>query len=236
MSDARRSNDVSDRVAARYARRSMQGYARWKIRFDPIYGGVLEALRDVRTPIVDVGCGIGLLPFFLREHGLTVPIAGFDFDERKIAAARDAGRGDRDLVFGVGDARDDLPLGHSVVLLDILHYFDAASQQRILGNAARAVPEGGVVVIRQPLRDASWRYRFTALVDAIGRGIRWMRAESLRYPERDEVIAPFGQFDVSIRPLWGRTPYNNYLFVLRKRAARAARPPALVGSAFFRCY
>jgi SAM-dependent methyltransferase len=189
------------------------------VRFDPIYGGVLEALRDVQTPLVDVGCGMGLLALYLREHGVTVPIVGLDFDERKIALAKKATVDDRDLDFHVGDAREPLPANHSVVILDILHYFDSASQQRILENAARAVPPGGVVVIRQPLRDASWRYRFTALVDAFGRAIRWMRAEALNYPTREDVVRAFAGFDVDAKPLWGGMPYNNYLFVFRRRTS-----------------
>lgn len=194
----------------------MQGYARWKVRFDPIYGGVLEPLRGLQTPLVDVGCGIGLLPFYLREHGFTAPILGIDFDERKIAVAKEAARHDAHIEFKVGDAREPMPGGHNVVILDILHYFDSASQRRILENTARSIPPGGVVVIRQGLRDDSWRYRFTAIVDAIGRAIRWMRAEALNYPTREDVLAPFAGFDVEVRSLWGRTPYNNYLFVLRR--------------------
>ncbi len=210
---------VADRIASRYEGRSLQGYARWKVRFDPIYGGVLEPLRGLQTRVIDVGCGIGLLAFYLREHGVAAPILGIDFDERKIAVAKKAATKDPTIAFEVGDAREPLPEGN-VVILDILHYFDSASQRRILDNAARSVPPAGVVVIRQGLRDGSWRYRFTALVDAIGRGIRWMRAEALNYPTREEVTAPFAGFDIEVQPLWGRTPYNNYLFVFRRRHGR----------------
>ena len=211
------SSAVPKRIASLFASRSVQGYARWKVQFDPIYGGVLDALRNVHTPILDVGCGLGLLAFYLREHGVTAPVLGIDFDERKIAFAQEAASHYRDLEFRVGDARAPMPAGHNVVILDILHYFDAASQRTILENAARAVPSGGLVVIRQPVRDASWRYGFTKFVDAIGRAIRWMRAENLNYPTRDEVLAPFADFDADVRSFWGRTPYNLYLFVLRRR-------------------
>jgi 2-polyprenyl-3-methyl-5-hydroxy-6-metoxy-1,4-benzoquinol methylase len=208
---------LSNRIAALYEGRTLQGYVRWKVRYDPIYEGVRDAVRDVTTPLVDLGCGVGLLPVYLREHGFAAPIVGIDFDERKIAAARRATAGYANVQFRTGDARDPLPEGHGVLILDILHYFDSASQRRILENAAASVPRGGVVVIRQGLRDASWRHRLTALVDAIGRGIRWMRAETLNYPTREEVLAPFHDCDVEVRPFWGGTPYNNYLFVLRRR-------------------
>jgi len=218
---------LANRIASLYDSRSLQGYVRWKVRFDPIYEGVLAPLRDTTKPILDLGCGVGILSFFLREHGIASPILGIDFDERKIAQAKKAATRSRDIAFEVGDARAPLPDGYNVVVLDLLHYFDSASQQRILENVAHAVPPGGIVVIRQGLRDGSWRYRFTAIVDAIGRAIRWMRAEALNYPTRDEVTRAFADFDIAITPLWGGTPYNNYLFVLsrRNRGAVGLGPP-----------
>lgn len=205
--------EVSDRIAARYGSRALQGYARWKIRMDAGYGAVLEALRGRDLPLVDIGCGIGLLSFYLREQGYTARVTGVDFDARKIEAARQAGRGDSAVEFRVGDARDPIPQGHNVVLLDILHYFDSASQRAILENVARAVPRGGAVILRQPIRDRSWRYRLTARVDSLARTLRWMKAESLNYPTREEVCAPFAGFTREIRPLWGSMPYNTYFFV-----------------------
>ncbi|MGZ5444246.1 MAG: class I SAM-dependent methyltransferase [Thermoanaerobaculia bacterium] len=211
--------DVSNRIAALFDRRALQGYVRWKIRTDPAYSAALEALRGRDLPLVDLGCGVGLLAFYLREHGYTAPVIGVDFDQRKIDVARLAAKRYRGVDFIAGDARDPLPDGHNVVILDLLHYFDAASQRKILINAARAVPPGGAVILRQPIRDASWRYRLTRRVDALARTFRWMKAESLNYPTRDQVTAPFEGFASDIRPLWGRMPYNTYFFVFTRSAA-----------------
>ena len=209
--------EVAERLASLFDRRSLQGYARWKVRTDPAYAAVLDAVRERNQPLLDLGCGIGLLPFYLREHGFTAPVIGVDFDQRKIDVARVAAQRYRGIDFIAGDARDPLPHDHDVVILDILHYFDAASQQQILGNAARAVPPGGVVVIRQGIRDASWRHRLTLIVDALARTFRWMKAEHLNFPTRDDVTSAFADgFDAEIRPMWGRMPYNSYLFVFRR--------------------
>jgi hypothetical protein len=115
-----------------------------------------------------------------------------------------------------------LPEGHSVVILDILQYFDASSRRGILENAAGAVPPGGVVIIRQALRDRSWRYRLTSFVDGMARTFHWMKAEHLEFPTREEIAAPFAGFAADIRPLWGNMPYNNYLLVFTR--PEAARP------------
>jgi SAM-dependent methyltransferase len=209
--------ELADRLARLYERRSLQGYVRWKVSTDPLYRAVFENVHlDDRFPLVDVGCGVGLLAFYLRERGYAAPILGIDFDSRKIEVARHAARHYRDVEFVAGDARDPLPRDHNVILLDILQYFDPDSQRLILENAARAVPAGGTVVLRQAVRDHSWRYRLTARVDAFARTIRWMRAEDLVYPTPESIVAPFSGFSANVTPLWGRMPFNNYLFVFRR--------------------
>jgi SAM-dependent methyltransferase len=206
-------NDLATRIAALYDRAILRSYVRWKIRTDPVYSAVLGRLRGRNVPLIDVGCGVGLLPFFLREHGYDVPILGFDFDDRKIEAARKAAVRYRGIDFATGDARNPFPHDHNVVILDVLQYFDSASQQRILINASEAVPPGGIVILRQGVRDGSWRHRFTTMIDASARALRWMKAERLNFPGRDEIMAPFDGFSAEVAPLWGRTPFNNYLFV-----------------------
>ncbi|HUR81671.1 MAG TPA: class I SAM-dependent methyltransferase [Thermoanaerobaculia bacterium] len=207
---------LSNRLASLYERRALQGYVRWKVRTDPAYSAALEALRGRDHPLVDLGCGVGLLAFYLREHGYASPIIGVDFDERKIELARIAARRYRGVDFLVADARGPIPENHNVVILDILHYFDSESQQKILANAANAVPRGGAVIIRQPLRDSSWRYRMNITVDSLARTFHWMRAESINYPTREELVAPFAGFSQEVRPLWGRMPYNTHFAVFTR--------------------
>jgi len=211
--------EIAERLASLYDRRSLQGYVRWKVRTDPAYSAVRRVLRGRSRPVVDLGCGVGLLPFYLREHGHAAPMTGIDFDQRKIDVARNAARRYDDIEFIAGDARDALPADHDIVIVDILHYFDSASQQTILANAARAAGDDGLIVIRQGIRDSSWRYRLTAFVDGLARVFKWMKAEQLNLPTRAEVEAPFTDFVAEVRPLWGRMPYNSYLFVFRRPAA-----------------
>jgi len=205
--------NLPDRLASLYPGRALQSYVRWKVRSDPAYAAVRDALGARERSLVDVGCGVGLLAFYLREHGYEAHIIGIDFDARKIELARQAATRYRKIDFVTGDARNPLPRDHTIVFLDILHYFDPASQQQILANAARA---GSWVILRQPVRDSSWRYRLTRLVDALARAFGWMKAESLHYPTREEIVAAFDGFRSEIRPLWGRMPYNTYFFVFRR--------------------
>ena len=211
---------IARQVSLLYDRRSLRGYVYWKVRSDLAYEAVRKVLHGRRQPVIDLGCGVGALAFFLREHGFAAPITGIDFDDRKIDAARRASNGYADVEFIRADVRDPLPAGRNLVLLDVLQYVDPAAQQRILENGARTIPAGGVMVIRQGIRDRSWRHKISMAVDAFGRLSRWMRAERLHFPAMDDVLRPFRDgFDAQIAPLWGRTPYNNYLFVFTRHEA-----------------
>lgn len=211
--------DVVASLAARFESRFVQGYVRSKLRTDPVYAAVLAVLENHPHPIVDVGCGVGLLPLLLRENGFTPSIVGLDSDTRKIDAATRAMSARTEL--RVGDARDPLPPDHSVVMLDLLHYFTADEQRQILANAARAVPPGGVIIIRDAIDDGSWRYRTTWLAESFARLIFWLNAERLNFPTRELLMSSLTGFTIEMQPLWGRTPFNNYLIVARRSPTSA---------------
>jgi SAM-dependent methyltransferase len=100
-------------------------------------------------------------------------------------------------------------------MLDLLHYFDDATQSRILSNAAACVAPGGVLIVRDAIRDGSWRYRVTYAQEMLARSVRWLKAERLNFPAWPTLAALQG-FEEEIVPMWGRTPFNNYLFVFRR--------------------
>jgi SAM-dependent methyltransferase len=213
MSKQRSRGELADDVGARYPTRFLRFYVRAKIRMDPVYDAVFERLRDSDQPLLDVGCGIGVLPLYLRQRGFTAPIRGLDHDERKIEIARSVVP---DAMFDTGDARAAMDRGGTVVLLDLLHYFTSEEQSEILAAAAA---HATTVIIRDAIRDGSWRYRLTYAQEMFSRSVRWLRAERLHFATRDDVTKPFAGFDVEVVPLYGRTPFNNYLFVFRRSTA-----------------
>jgi SAM-dependent methyltransferase len=205
-------DDVADRIAARYPTRFLRAYVRFKVRIDPVYAAVFERLRGNDEPLLDVGCGIGILALYLRERGFNAPIRGIDHDARKIAIARIVLP---EVAFDVADART-IDASGTIVLLDLLHYFRAADQARILASAAKTAT---TVIVRDAVRDGSWRYRVTYAQEMFSRAVRWLRAERLHFPSRDDIVRPFAGFDAEVVPLRGRTPFNNYLFVFRRSTA-----------------
>lgn len=192
-------------------------YARMKVASDPLYEATFRHLRGTTHPIIDLGCGLGILAFYLRDRGISTPIVGVDTDVEKVHAGQRVASHYRDIHLEVGDARDALrAFSGSVVMLDVLHYLTDADQSAMLADVARAVPPGGVAIIRDCLRDSSWRFRATQMEETIARTIGWLKVPRLNFPVIDGIDAAFAGFTRELTPMWGRTPFNNYLLVYRR--------------------
>ncbi len=208
--------------ANRFPTRQERGYVMGKLATDPLYPAVHEVIQTTTAPLLDVGCGMGVLAFYLRQRGWQHAITGVDYDPRKIATARKLSAGFGGVLeFNQADAGLALPAHRgSVTLLDILQYFQPATRDSMLRNCAARVANDGVLVIRTGIRDDSRRFRVTRFVDRMAALLNWMKAPPVHYPERDELChllegeGLLGEF----QPLWGRTPFNNWLGVFRRPA------------------
>ena len=208
-------------LARSFERRWDRCYVAAKLKSDPLYEAVNAELAGTSLPLLDLGCGLGLLALFLRQRDHRFAIHGLDYDPRKIAAARKiAGRlEDRGLRFDHHDARSGLP-DHSgnVTILDILQFFQPHETRALLELAAARVAPGGKLIVRSALRDRSWRFKATVAGDLLAKVTFWMKAAPTNYPsasELQEILRPFGSIRIS--PLWGSTPFNNHLIVLERR-------------------
>jgi trans-aconitate methyltransferase len=195
-------------------------YAHGKIALDPAYPLVARTLKESNRPLLDIGCGMGLLAAYLRAHEHCAPIIGMDVDGEKVNLANDI-LGQENARFYAGDALTTFP-EHSgdVVMLDVLHYFSDEQQQQLLEKMAASVAPGGVVLIRVTLNEPTLRFALTRLEEWFVKFSRWIPVTGSNFPTRDEVAAPFRRagLEEDIRPMWGMTPFNSYLFSYRRPA------------------
>lgn len=197
-------------------------YTRWKLRTDPLYEGVFEEVKNSQLPLLDIGCGMGILGMYLRERGWKNRVAGFDYDPSKIAAGRKmiAKGGYSEMTLEQGDARTGLPDHQGdVTILDILQFFQPVEQAALLKAAGSRIPKGGSLIVRSGLWQKNLRFRVTWLADLFAKATFWMKAAPVHYPSAEffrEMLGAEG-LEVEIRPFWGKTPFNNYL-ILAKRA------------------
>lgn len=220
--------DTARRIARAFLPRRWYGnrhdyfYTLAKLRTDPLYPGALQALRGSDAPLLDLGCGLGLFAHALHADGQRLPYLGVDIDADKIARARDiaARAGLADARFEVLDLAAGLPAhAGSVAILDVLQYLSHARQRELLDAVVAMLAPGARLVIRTGLADASRRGRTTRITDRLAHTIGWMQEVPRQYPTRDGLLAQLqaAGLDPEFRPLYGRTPFNNWLVV-------AARP------------
>lgn len=207
-------------IASRYDTRGRRGYVRGKLAGDPVYTAMASVLADaVPLPLLDIGCGMGLLGQYLHAHSALHGYLGIDHDERKIASARHAATGLGDaLQWRCTDAAE-LPDFHGhVALLDILHYLPADRQTTLLALAARHLAPGGQLVIRNVLREPNWRYHATRVEEFFLHATGWMRVAPQHYPSADEIREGLEETGLRVhtKPLHGRTPFNSYLIVAHR--------------------
>lgn len=224
-------------IAARYraarwpARRWHFWYALSKLRTDPLYPGVVDALRGTTAPLLDLGCGIGLLAHVLRASGMSLPYRGVDNDGAKVACARSATArgGVEDAMFDVADLAAGVPAHQgSVALLDVLQFVSPHVQDRLLDAAIAMLVPGARLVVRTGLDDGRRRARITRGVDGLSRLVGWMNAGPGRYPDAGALASRLERAGLRARfePLRGRTPFNNWRIVAEMR-----QPPPQAGCA-----
>lgn len=193
-------------------------YTRTKLGSDPLYPGVCAALRGTTAPVLDLGCGLGLLAHALRAQDIALPYRGVDNDAGKIARAQRAAARMQlsDVGFDTVDlAREQPEHRGSVTLLDVLQFIPPQAQARTLDAAVAMLVPGAKLVIRTGLADGSGRARVTRAVDVFSRALGWMNAGPSRYPDAGELRARFeaAGLQVEFTPLFGRTPFNNWRVV-----------------------
>jgi SAM-dependent methyltransferase len=153
------------------AGRVARHFARGKLAGDPVFQALLtQGLLQGRRRVVDLGCGQGLLAAWLLAartlhdrpnrdgwpQGWPAPprlesYLGIDINPREVARAQ---RGlppppGMQLQIVHGDVCDvDYGTPDAVVIMDVLHYIDYASQERVLERVRIALPPEGLLLLR----------------------------------------------------------------------------------------
>jgi 2-polyprenyl-3-methyl-5-hydroxy-6-metoxy-1,4-benzoquinol methylase len=216
------------RIANSYDHWLQRCYVQGKLAADPAYAATTKLVTNRPMPLLDIGCGIGLLGQYLHARGAVTHYLGVDNDLRKIDAGNRALRlSGLDHVLQLRHT-DGLSLqtirGH-VALLDVLHYLPRDGQRLMLQNAIAHLAPGGLLIIRNVLRERSLRYGLTRVSEFFLSASGWMRVGAQHYPSADELRAQLegAGLAVSVRSLHGKTPFDCYLVVAERSRHAAAQ-------------
>jgi uncharacterized protein (DUF2062 family)/2-polyprenyl-3-methyl-5-hydroxy-6-metoxy-1,4-benzoquinol methylase len=133
--------------------RKFRHYASWKVRLDPVYPLVLPSLVG-RREVVDLGAGMGLLAFFLRQASGATRVRCVEWDAEKADVARKL-LGESAEVQSADARTAELGSPDAIVLMDVLHYNPIEDQRAWLERCASSLQKGGVLVVRELDPEAS---------------------------------------------------------------------------------
>ena len=208
-------------ISRRYTGRWLQGYAHGKLRSDPVYAAAAGEIAARPAPVLDVGCGIGLLAHYLQAAGCRVPYLGVDVDEIKIRSARLAMHNVAQARFETGSCETLVRWQGHVLLLDILHYLDGPVQHALLRAAANRVAPGAALIIRTVVSDHSWRFAATRIEEFFIHRSHWIRLGTRDYPRLEDLQSTLSETGLNpeVTPLFGRMPFNSYLLIARRASS-----------------
>lgn len=205
-------------------------FVRGKLRHDPVYLSLVRAaLLPAAGRLCDLGCGRGIVLALLATAGETaaadpagwpegwpapprLALAGVERRPQHAAIAQRALGGAAEVT--TGDLRDaPLPAADVFLLLDVLHYLDAAAQESLLGRVAAALPPGGSVLLRDADAGGGWRFLATRLQERLCALARFDLRQRFQYRSAAEWMEALGRHGLAaaVAPMGMGTPYANVL-------------------------
>lgn len=134
--------------------------------------------------VLDLGSGHGLLAFALSAGSSQREVVGVDHDPKRVRLAEAAA-----LMlpvalqpkFEVGDLKTKLESFQSaslagIAMIDMLHYFDASTQQLLVSEAARVLSPGGILVAREIDSDARINGAVNRLYEHVATAVGFTRS------------------------------------------------------------
>ncbi len=224
---------MAARAAERYrpAGRFAYYFARGKLGSDPVFTALLaQGLVPEGARLLDLGCGQGLLAAWLDAarashqagnwpHTWPTPprlraFRGIELMPRDVERARRAlgalaqieCADIRNAEYGAADV---------VIILDVLHYMNAASQEQVLRRVRSAIGAGGVLLLRVGNTAGGLRFRVSRWVDAAvlrARGHRQVQLYCRTLPAWSATLSACG-FSVQAIPMSEGTLFANVLLV-----------------------
>jgi predicted exporter/2-polyprenyl-3-methyl-5-hydroxy-6-metoxy-1,4-benzoquinol methylase len=191
----------------------------WKMRVDPVFK-VLGRVVPKSCAALDLGCGFGLAAHWLTFSSEQRSVIGFDNDGAKVRVAQSTAAYNPRVRFEQKDVlKTEYPETDCVLMCDVLHYLPHEHKAEVLRKAAAALHPGGLLVLRDALRENSRRHRLVAISEKLGVLLGQNKtAQGLHFETRESHLELLGQagFEV-VQSLDNAGLGSNVLLVCRKR-------------------
>jgi uncharacterized protein len=143
----------------------LEWYVRIKLRMEDNFRLYHEHL-PVRGTILDLGCGYGYTDYMLTFTSWYRKITGVDHDAEKILVANNCHSKSERTTFVCADVMEYPVTPHDGFILgDLLHYLPEDQQVTLLRRCMENLTAGGVMLIREGLKDEERKHRLTRFTE-----------------------------------------------------------------------
>lgn len=198
----------------------LEWYMRVKLRLEKNYAP-FEKLIPKKASILDLGCGYGFLSYMLQFLSEDRLITGVDYDEQKIATARNGYLRSERLQFFHGDATTFPVEGYDVIIIsDVLHYLTTEAQDVLLTKCFRALNAGGMIILRDGNADLQERHEGTKLTEFFSiKVLGFNKSQNeLNFISGKKIRHLAGEYGMKVEEVDDTKYTSNVIFVIRKNA------------------
>lgn len=196
----------------------LEWYCRIKTALEGNYE-VFHRLLPREGRIYDLGCGYGFAAHALHWAAPGREIKGYDYDADKVATAEAVHLKGAGVSFSAADLRElQLEPADGILLMDVLHYLLPEEQAALLRKCAAALRPGGVLIVRDGVKELTQRQKGTALTELFStRLLRFNKTTNELHFISEETIKAFArQEDLALEVLDDAKLTSNLTFVLRR--------------------
>ncbi|MFT4645089.1 MAG: 1-acyl-sn-glycerol-3-phosphate acyltransferase [Planctomycetota bacterium] len=177
-----------------------------------------DSLIAERKNILDLGCGYGFLDYYLLFRNKERTIQGMDYDEDKITVAQNNFDKTDNLNFVQGDLRElKIESKQDVILvMDVLHYFNAKDQRTVLVECINNLNADGIIFIRDGIKDLGQRHENTKVTEFISSNVGFNKvSEEFCFFEKKFIEDIALEFNLTVEMQEHSVKTSNVLFILR---------------------
>ena len=187
-------------------------YARLRWRLCPFEE--IEKYVPKEGPIIDIGCGYGLLANFLVLKSAKREVTGIDLSLERIKVAQKTTDNRKKIQFKLMDALDlQLEKYNTVVMSDFLHHINFEAQEELLARCYQNLPTGSFLIIEEVDNRPLWKYWFAIMSDNI---LNIGERQFFRNQREFQKLLQGIGFSVRIKKADKHLPLSDVLFICEK--------------------
>lgn len=167
--------------------RWLSGYAKVKVRVDPLYRAALPMI-PFGSRVLDLGCGVGLVGLLLQARATNNETYGIEWDPAKARFAQELAKGTPTIRIVCADfLRESWPACSVIVALDVLHYLTLEQQRFLIQKVVDHLPRGGRFILRTMDKEAQGLARLTRLGERLAVLCGWNQALHINWRPLEEI-------------------------------------------------